>query len=891
MMMIHRAIASLALLCAALAQGNEATSREQSFVVGPSRLRRTTAVTVGTITGLRLVDTDTDKPIPGYDPLPLVARIDLNTLPSPNLSLEALTNGTVKSVSWRTQSFSRIDNFAPWSMCYNSGADFNPCKVLVAGFDATITAVPFAVSSAQAGRGTPYKIQLSLYRGASTKAPVQAVFPTKAPIAAVAPTKAPIISVAPTKAPAVSPTIKSPAASPTSFNAPTKKPVVAPTPKPPTKAPVVVSPNAPAKAPTKKPLAAPTTKAPTTVRALNLTFVDLLGEKTVPLVNNSTVDYKIAPYTVRAESVGPSMQSVQFIYDGRVVRVENTAPIVLAGKQGSILSPWVPTQGRHTLTATAYSKKNASGVVLASSTISFVARPGRDSGVPLLLKFRPTETVNTLSPPKSLEISVVARDDESGIARATVYLYTYVSFQNYIDRANVTKRFDAVSSTRAKPFAFNMSLPYPSDLPPGVYDYRIEVEDFAGNIGDGENADHFKESTDVYKSFFVQERRVELLNVTVTPMNPITINASGLPIQVQTQITIKDSKGWGVCVSASGNGFSTEDPIETEFGSSTAPTCKSYPDKRVPEQPVVLNLTLDMRPYFQSGAYELRVYTSDFSFDSAYLASKGFPSVVNLVNPYVRSDWKAPQIKSLTALSPTILDLSMTGEVNVTTRLVIQDDVSGFDGEIQFWLNNRFAAKVSAKNKPLVAGQPTTFDVGLPIFDRPGTYPLSLVFKDRFRNTANITSAILAQLGFPLLVEVKGFINPPLANIEFLDFDSAALAASDVSYGYRRIILAAGFGREMGFPKFGNINLTATGVSDSNRGVMLQGSDRGCHPRYGSQYPFYYCFILDDTTPLGLYLMTADLRLGLVYDAAALVAKGFANNFTVTTYLTTGLGP
>jgi hypothetical protein len=42
---------------------------------------------------------------------------------------------------------------------------------------------------------------------------------------------------------------------------------------------------------------------------------------------------------------------------------------------------------------------------------------------------------------------------------------------------------------------------------------------------------------------------------------------------------------------------------------------------------------------------------------------------------------------------------------------------------------------------------------------------------------------------------------------------------------------------------------------------------------------------------MGLYLMTADVRNGLLYDSSALLAKGFANNFTVTNYLTTGLGP
>jgi hypothetical protein len=865
-MLIHRAVSSLALLCA-LAQGDgeSLTSTERSSAGPPTgtavfRLRRVT------VTGLRLVVADTDKPIPGYDPLPLVARIDLNTLPSPNLSLEALTNGTVKSVSWKAQSFSRIDNSAPWSMCYNSGPDFNPCPNLVAGFNSIITVVPYAVSSAQAGRGMPYSVQLSLYRGPSTKAPVPAVAPTKAPIIVVAPFKSP---VAPMKTPA-----------------------------------------ALTKAPT-------TSKAPTITRTIELLFISLPWRQyqEIKLVNNGTVEYKIGQtytvfagtYMVSAGILDPSVQSVQFTYDGKVVRVENTMPFVLAGKQGSILSPWIPTQGQHTLVATSYSQKNASGAVLASSTVSFVARVAKDTGKPLLLKFRvTTNKVNALDPPKALEMSLKARDDESGVARATVFLCSDVSYV-----ANVTKRFDAASSSRAKPLAFNMSLPYPNTLPPGSYFYIIELEDFDGNVGAGVPRD---ETTDVDTNLnlWVHERRVELLNFTAQLVNPTTIDESLLPVLIQTQITMKEytmreNKVRKICVSATGDGFSTQ-YLDDELISLH---CKDYPYNLVPGQPFVIYLTVAMYSHLPTGAYWLRVFTSDpeydskrersvdtseFSFDSAYLASKGFASVVNFVNPYVRSNWKPPQVKSLVALSPTTLDLSARGIGTVSTRLVIQDDVSGFDGNIQFWLNNRIAAVVGAFDNDfsLVVGQPTTIDVNMTIFGRPGTYPLSLAFIDRFSNVANVTSASLARQGFPLVIEVTGVINTPVSDIFSFQFTSSE---SDVSFGYRRIVIGTSFGsdpwpgRSSGVSRGGSINLTATGASDSNRGVVLQGSDRDCQIVWVRGLGYYYCFILDETTPMGLYLMTADVRNGLLYDSSALLAKGFANNFTGTNYLTTGLGP
>jgi hypothetical protein len=160
---------------------------------------------------------------------------------------------------------------------------------------------------------------------------------------------------------------------------------------------------------------------------------------------------------------------------------------------------------------------------------------------------------------------------------------------------------------------------------------------------------------------------------------------------------------------------------------------------------------------------------------------------------------------------------------------------------------------------------------------------------------ANVSSANLAQQGFPLVIEVTGFINPPISDIFSFQFTSSE---SDVSFGYRRIVIGTDFGsdpwpgRSSSVSRGGSINLTATGASDSNRGVVLQGSNKDCYQRvWDPRFGYSYCFFLDETTPLGLYLMTVDVRNGLLYDDAALAAKGFANNFTVTNYLTTGLGP
>jgi hypothetical protein len=54
----------------------------------------------------------------------------------------------------------------------------------------------------------------------------------------------------------------------------------------------------------------------------------------------------------------------------------------------------------------------------------------------------------------------------------------------------------------------------------------------------------------------------------------------------------------------------------------------------------------------------------------------------------------------------------------------------------------------------------------------------------------------------------------------------------DVSFGYRRVLLSYNFGMDAGTYHYGDVNLTATGASDSNRGVVLQ-AHKNCHTRYG----------------------------------------------------------
>jgi len=86
-----------------------------------------------------------------------------------------------------------------------------------------------------------------------------------------------------------------------------------------------------------------------------------------PLKDGATLDLSKLPtrnLNVRADTRPANVGSVRFKLDGKTVRTEGTAPYALAGDQGGRYSSWTPSPGRHTLTATPYSRGGARGKAL-----------------------------------------------------------------------------------------------------------------------------------------------------------------------------------------------------------------------------------------------------------------------------------------------------------------------------------------------------------------------------------------------------------------------------------------------------------------------------------------------------------------------------------------------
>src|SRR4051812_47848941 len=93
------------------------------------------------------------------------------------------------------------------------------------------------------------------------------------------------------------------------------------------------------------------------------------------LTDGATLDLsKLGDINLRADTATGSTASVIFKLDGKLVRVENTAPFAVAGDDGKgHYNRWTLTNGRHTLTATPCGAANGSGtpgkIVLARFTV------------------------------------------------------------------------------------------------------------------------------------------------------------------------------------------------------------------------------------------------------------------------------------------------------------------------------------------------------------------------------------------------------------------------------------------------------------------------------------------------------------------------------------------
>jgi hypothetical protein len=142
------------------ATGAAGTARTITFTV--------TTATGGTsgsaVTSFTLVNADTDQPVPGFDPMPNGATLNLATLPTRNLNVRANTSpaavGSVRFGLDGNPSF-RTENLPPYALAADDMAgDYYAWTPAVGSH--TLTATPYAGGGATGTAGTPLTIAFTV---------------------------------------------------------------------------------------------------------------------------------------------------------------------------------------------------------------------------------------------------------------------------------------------------------------------------------------------------------------------------------------------------------------------------------------------------------------------------------------------------------------------------------------------------------------------------------------------------------------------------------------------------------------------------------------------------------------------------------------------------------
>jgi hypothetical protein len=115
------------------------------------------------VTSFTLINADTDQPVPGYNPMPAGATLNLRTLPTRRLNLRANTSPpTVGSVrfGYDADADYRVESGAPYALASNDGADYHAWTPSLGSH--TVRATPFTGTGATGSAGTARSISFSV---------------------------------------------------------------------------------------------------------------------------------------------------------------------------------------------------------------------------------------------------------------------------------------------------------------------------------------------------------------------------------------------------------------------------------------------------------------------------------------------------------------------------------------------------------------------------------------------------------------------------------------------------------------------------------------------------------------------------------------------------------
>jgi hypothetical protein len=493
------------------------------------------------VTDLRLINADTNQPIPGYEPLWNNSRIDISALSTANLNVEAFTEGLIGSLQWSFDDTLRNENVAPWALCGNSGSDFFRCDKIKEGLKTVIRVTPYSGKGATGAAGTSLSIGIEFFKST---------------------------------------------------------PIV-----------------------------------PMRMFLMTAKFDYELS----PLVNGTNVNLFSDPeVNVRVDVVSALVKSVEFFYDGSFYRIDNVAPYSFNGNSGTDYFPWTPTVGQHSITAVAYTGKDAKGSVLSRVSASFNVT-GRDDKPPMLIDLKavsPLE-VDVTKGRVDVRLEAAAQDDLSGL-----YAVNILAILNNGTTAEsaYTNDFEAFLSEGQTVQKWNATLRFDQSKPTGDYYLSVVLED----NNDPRNkapltAEELKDRgfpsiIKVVNNSPKDKEPPKLLNFTAT--TPTTVALSTGLTTANFQVLVRDD-GVGF-----GTGFLTanqQNIVNPKFARCIFVDTRFATDDTQPiaGRPVLFNVTL----YFErceTNTYLLSLFLTDSvsnfqSLDSDELGTLGFPTNITVL--------------------------------------------------------------------------------------------------------------------------------------------------------------------------------------------------------------------------------------------------------------------
>jgi len=107
----------------------------------------------GVVTSFTLISIDTDQPVPGFDPIPNNAVLNLITLPTTRLNIRANTTGTTQSVrfGYDANANYRTENVAPYALAGDNNSDYYVWTPTLGSH--TVTARPYSADNAGGSAG------------------------------------------------------------------------------------------------------------------------------------------------------------------------------------------------------------------------------------------------------------------------------------------------------------------------------------------------------------------------------------------------------------------------------------------------------------------------------------------------------------------------------------------------------------------------------------------------------------------------------------------------------------------------------------------------------------------------------------------------------------------